>query len=181
MNESERRAYSVAFNVVVTFAVIILAFNLGNYLQLSFPVMGSSMLPAIHTGDLALVQPVQDASLIHVGDVVVYRAGGINVIHRVVKVQAVGGDTVLTVKGDNNRYADPVPVTSNLLVGKVVTVVQYLGTFVQPPYNYVVAFVLIVLLVVDYMDAGRAREGPRAPETSTPPTHPGGGFQQGPG
>jgi signal peptidase I len=159
MTSPAKTAYSYAFNVAVAFSLVVLAFNLGNYLQVSFPVEGHSMLPAIRQGDLAIVQPV-DISTMRVGDMLVYRDGDIYVIHRVVRVQTVGGDTVLTVKGDNNGYPDPVPVTRALFVGKVVAVIVYFGNFVQPPFNYILAAILVTLLAVDFLQSpGRKQQG----------------------
>lgn len=65
-------------------------------------VVGSSMEPKLHRGDLAIVRR-QDAY--RVGDVVLYRdaqLGGARVLHRIV---AIDGDRFRT-KGDNNDYVD---------------------------------------------------------------------------
>jgi signal peptidase I len=157
MPAGRSKAYSYVFDAVVVFAVVVLLANFGNYFSVAFPVEGISMQPTIVNGDLALVQPVSITS-IHVGDIVVYKDGPIDVIHRVVKIEGTGADTVLTVKGDNNAYPDPVPVTKDLLIGRVVAVVIYLGTFVTEPFNYLLAIVLVCLLVVDYFEAEKAGE-----------------------
>ncbi|HVP24191.1 MAG TPA: signal peptidase I [Conexivisphaerales archaeon] len=156
------KAYSYVFDIVVVFAVVVLLCNFGNYFQVVFPVQGISMRPTIVDGDLAIVQPV-NVSTLHVGDIVVYRDGLIDVIHRVIRIQGNGTGTVLTVKGDNNPMPDPVPVTQQILVGKVDAVVLYLGTFVTQPFNYLLAFVLICLLVVDYLEADRKGGAPVSP------------------
>jgi signal peptidase I len=167
MPSGHSKGYSYVFDAVVVFAVVVLLANFGNYFSVVFPVDGISMRPTIVAGDLAIIQPV-NISTIHVGDIVVYKDGLIDVIHRVIKIQGSGASTVLTVKGDNNAVPDGVPVTSNLLVGRVVAVVLYLGTFVEQPYNYVLAFVLICLLAVDFLESEtRKEEAPSAQGTPT--------------
>ncbi len=162
------RTYSYLFDAVVVFAVIVLLANFGNYFSVVFPVQGISMQPTIVDGDLAVVQPV-NISTVHVGDIVVYRDGPIDVIHRVVKIEGTGSNIVLTVKGDNNGYPDPAAVTSSLLVGRVEMVVLYLGTFVTQPFNYILAALLISLLAVDYIESGRPGAKP-ADSASAPPS-----------
>ncbi len=169
MPTGRSRTYSYVFDAVVVFAVIVLLANFGNYFSIVFPVQGISMQPTIVEGDLAIVQPVS-ISTIHIGDIVVYRDGAIDVIHRVVKIEGAGSNIVLTVKGDNNAYPDPVAVTSGLLVGRVETVVLYLGNFVTQPFNYILAVLLISLLAVDYIESERPRAKPVT--SSSPPPSP---------
>jgi signal peptidase I len=157
MPSGHGRAYSIIFDAVVVFALVVLLANFGNYFSVVFPVDGISMRPTIVSGDLAIVEPV-NISTIHVGDIVVYKDGFIDVIHRVVHIQGSGASEVLTVKGDNNPIPDAVPVTSDLLVGKVVVVILYIGTFVEQPFNYVLAFVLICMLAVDFFESERSSE-----------------------
>ena len=110
-------------------------------------------------GDLAIVMPV-DISTLHIGDVLVYHNGGIDVIHRVISIQQTGGQIVVTVKGDNNRYPDPAMITSSTLVGKVVSVIFFMGYLVQKPFNYIIAVALILLLMIDYVDGLKRSKAP---------------------
>jgi signal peptidase len=155
-----RRTRSYVFNAVVVCAVVVLLANLGNHFSVVFPVEGHSMDPTIVQGDLAIIQPVSIAT-IRVGDMIVYKDGSIDVIHRVIRIQGSGTNEALTVKGDNNNFPDPVHVTGDLLVGKVDAVVLYLGNFVEQPYNYLLAVILICLLVADYIETERAKPSSR--------------------
>jgi signal peptidase I len=74
---------------------------------------GTSMLPRLHTGDLAIVQPARPY---RVGDLVAYRSRmfpGKVVLHRIV---AIDGDTY-TFKGDNNSWLDREQPTEAQLLG----------------------------------------------------------------
>ena len=71
---------------------------------------------------------------IHIGDVIVYKAGKPDpIIHRVVEKNSVNGSYVFQTKGDNNMYQiqaswlDETNVYQEQIVGKAVLRVPYLG------------------------------------------------------
>lgn len=80
-------------------------------------VSGHSMEPTYHTGDLVVTKA---RPTYRIGEIVVYRvpgdgaAAGREVVHRLFKVQP---DGKLLAKGDNNRTADPWPITPHDIVG----------------------------------------------------------------
>ena len=82
-------------------------------------VSGVSMTPALHNGDLAIVQR---ESTYEVGDIVAYRipkgeiGGGMKVIHRIIGGNAVDG---FSMKGDYNNFVDEWHPTNKQIVGKV--------------------------------------------------------------
>lgn len=63
-------------------------------------VIGDSMEPAFHTGDLALCSSRVDPEI---GDVVVYDRGDKKISHRITGVV----DGKYLVQGDNNEFLDP--------------------------------------------------------------------------
>lgn len=68
-----------------------------------------SMAPTIGTGSMALAHSVPAGDL-RAGDVVsVVTSSGSRVTHRVVETRSESGHTVLTLRGDANRVADPEP------------------------------------------------------------------------
>lgn len=74
---------------------------------------GTSMLPRLHQGDLAIVR---EAGSYGVGDVVFYRSPMLyRMLHRIESVT----DGRYTFKGDNNSFLDPGRVTRGDLVGKL--------------------------------------------------------------
>ncbi len=77
-------------------------------------IVGSSMEPKLHRGDLAVVRK---QSVYRVGDVVLYdsRELGSKVLHRIVRVD--GGRFVL--KGDNNSFLDSEHPTEEQIVGSL--------------------------------------------------------------
>jgi signal peptidase len=92
-------------------------------------VMSGSMEPTIPVGGVVGVRPVL-ASDLKVGDVITF-ANTTNpdvlVTHRVVTLQSVGGQTLLTTKGDANDAVDAVTTSANRTVGRVDFSAPWLG------------------------------------------------------
>jgi len=99
--------------------------------------IGSSMEPAIHEGDLLVVQLYTHPDFsVDVGDVVVYSAPMYPtypyaeylreralVAHRVVSKATVAGQTRYMIRGDAVPQADPWSIYDECIVGKVVKVI----------------------------------------------------------
>jgi len=88
-------------------------------------VVTGSMEPTIHKGAI-LISKKQDISTIKVNDVICFRTddkilGRATITHRVINVFTTpDGNTVLQTKGDANPTADPSPVSSRQLIGRVI-------------------------------------------------------------
>lgn len=82
-------------------------------------VIGSeSMTGEIDKGD-AIVYESYDGDIIKNGDVIVYRKEGILVIHRVVGIERINGQTRYYTKGDANEENDRGYITDSDVVGRV--------------------------------------------------------------
>ena len=109
-------------------------------------VVGSSMEPGLHRGDLALVRR---SDTYRAGDVVLYdsRDLGSKVLHRIVRVE--GGRYVL--KGDNNDFLDPERPTGDQIVGKLwvdVPAVGRLAGWLREPRHAALLVGLVALLAL---------------------------------
>ena len=85
-------------------------------------VVGNSMLPNLHSGDLVFAYNSDD---LNVGDIVTYDrpGGGYPIIHRIYEINNEGYIT----KGDNNNNPDPFKLSRNTIKGKVAFAVPLLG------------------------------------------------------
>lgn len=126
-----------------------------------------SMAPTMPTGTLAFADEVS-ASEIEVGDVVCVITGtGVRVTHRVVAVELIGEDAVLTLKGDANAAADAEQYRVASAY-RVVGHVPFLGRLVaaaSQPWGVAVLIVVVggLLLLLGRGDGGR-------PPGGSPPT-----------
>jgi signal peptidase I len=103
-------------------AYALLAEMLRKYGFVRLPVVGTSMLPTIHPGDLLSVQRVALKEISR-GDIVVYARRGVLIGHRVVRVRATASpEPYLITRGDRRLRDDP-KVLPRELIGRV-TLVQ---------------------------------------------------------
>ena len=89
-----------------------------------FQIVSGSMEPQIPVGSL-IVSQQSKMEEIQVGDVVVFRSAEPwmyrrVVLHRVVDISQINGETVLITQGDANPVADPRYVTRENLIGKMI-------------------------------------------------------------
>ena len=61
------------------------------------------------------------------GDIIEYNVDEYNVIHRVVDINLKSGKINLVTKGDANESIDKIPVTNEVVVGRVEYIVPYIG------------------------------------------------------
>lgn len=114
-------------------------------------VTGTSMKPTYEVGDVLLVRPTVPAS-VHIGDIVVARFAGSTghkslYVHRVVA----RGDDSWTLRGDNNKQADPVPIRDDQIVGSPAFAMTHgfgeIFTFTQNIFGRIFIGTMFVLLI----------------------------------
>lgn len=106
---------------IVTYIVIILiGIIVAQHMNV---VVSGSMEPALHRGDIVIVD--NNPGPVQVGDIIVYKADGFPhpVIHRVIYTgKTPGGDTFFVTKGDNNPSPDPVAVDPDQIISRAVSI-----------------------------------------------------------
>jgi signal peptidase I len=102
---------------------------------------GISMQPRFHTGDLALVRPVDHY---RVGMIVAYHSSLLKVVvlHRIVAIH----DGRYTFKGDNNNFLDPVHPTRSQLIGALWLRVAHGGRILHAVHSQVTVILLCVFV-----------------------------------
>ncbi len=84
------------------------------------PAVGTSMVPAIHPGDVLSIQPV-DPKEISPGDIVVYAREQGLVVHRIVRISANSSEPYLVTRGDR-MLRDDRPILPGELLGRVASI-----------------------------------------------------------
>lgn len=94
-----------------------------------FIVLTGSMSPTIEVGDLVIVKDINPED-INVDDVITFSSTSSDNIttHRVKEVLNDGQDISYVTQGDANNVEDPMPVESDVLLGKVNKVIPSVGT-----------------------------------------------------
>ncbi len=138
----------------------------------SFVVLSGSMEPAIHVGDVAVVQPARATDL-KVGDIVTYRTPqqpDVVVTHRVVGISTDDqGKLQFQTRGDANNVPDQVAVDQGAVLGRVAYAIPRAGYLVNFSKSNEGKLLLIavpgLLLLVDY---ARERVGRRKRSVMAP-------------
>jgi signal peptidase I len=121
-------------------------------------VVGSSMKPRLHGGDLVLIRSTSEH---RVGDITAYRSRdlGRTVLHRIIRREG----TRYVFKGDNNSYMDPERPVRSQLLGKLWLRIPLAGSALawvrQPLHASVLA--AAVALLLSLWGTGATRRMPR--------------------
>jgi signal peptidase len=131
----------VVFAVVALIIVSILPIP-GNYKLLI--VQSGSMEPAIKTGSVVVVKPVDSYKS---GDVITFNDGGKDrtTTHRITDMEVVSGQTYYVTQGDANNAEDSSKVSENKVIGKVLTSVPYAG-YILAAAKEPIGFILLVIV-----------------------------------
>ena len=91
-----------------------------------YVIISGSMRPILDVGDIVFIGKT-DFNEVHVSDIIAYYDGKQIIVHRVVDIEVDGQEIALKLKGDANEDADPISVTENLFLGKVVFKIPKIG------------------------------------------------------
>src|ERR1700676_4644943 len=90
------------------------------YGGIRLPAVGTSMVPAIHPGDVLSIQPVNPKE-VSLGDIVVYTREQVLVVHRIVRTSADSSEPYLVTRGDR-LLQDDAPILPGELLGRVASI-----------------------------------------------------------
>ena len=105
-----------------------------------------SMLPEIKIDSMIIVREM-GAEKINIGDIITYygHSGENKITHRVVAIEN-NGEYFIT-RGDANNVDDPLPVTEENLIGKVIFHIPYIGLLFKFITNKVVLSIIISITI----------------------------------
>lgn len=127
-------------------------------------VITGSMVPAVQINSISIVEFCSIDDL-NIGDIVLYKLyNGIMITHRVIEISEVGGVKTLTTKGDANESADSIPITSDMVQGKIIktynSAVPFVNMFMVEPgvinsvavgqaLTFIILFITALGIVID--------------------------------
>ncbi len=133
-------------------------------------VMGNSMAPAIKSNDGVFIKPI-NAGEVELGKVVVFPdpfQENQHIVHRIIDIKTVNGETYVVTKGDNNPEADPFLIPVEDLEGEISFRLPDAGVyldFIRSRYGYTTTVILPVAVLALYVFA-KWREAKLAEESS---------------
>lgn len=116
-------------------------------------VTSGSMQPALHRGDLLVIQ-ARSEDQINVDDIVVYNADWLDtpIVHRVIEIiEDTDDERLFKTKGDYNYNNDSGYRVIDDIIGVVILTIPFVGhisLFIQTIEGKIIVFAIILLLVV---------------------------------
>lgn len=118
-------------------------------------VLSGSMEPAIHTGDVIVIKPIEAGEAIAEGDIVTFRSrekSDVLITHRVIGLVSVNGSPKAYVtKGDANDTKDLTAVSADQVIGRYGWRVPYFGYVsgvLRQPLGIILGVVLPGLILI---------------------------------
>ncbi|MBS6041941.1 signal peptidase I [Clostridium baratii] len=166
MSESSKRKLIkniisyIVIAIVFIFMVISILSNTGLFGYKFYDVLTGSMSPTINPGSLIIVKEIDDTE-IKEGDIITFKGNSTSNLttHRVVEVIENDNNIKFQTKGDANDVLDPMLIDGNLLVGKVILDIPYMGKVMSFINQY---RVIIVILIIAYLCFGTFYKGAKA-------------------
>jgi signal peptidase I len=168
----------LSYGLVVAIVILVWPQRLGGPFGLVI-VSGTSMLPALHDGDVVVLR---EKSSYDIDDIVVYRVtvsdGVYRIVHRVVAGEADG--SMLT-RGDNRPSVDPFRPNTQDVDGRVITVIPKVGQVMTAMADWRVSgglaaiTVFLALLLPSRREAEYAHDHPDFDPERNPGAGPDGG------
>ncbi|MDY3208679.1 signal peptidase I [Clostridium baratii] len=146
--------------IVFIFMVISILSNTGSFGYKFYDILTGSMSPTINPGSLIIVKEM-DGNEIKEGDIITFKGNSTSNLttHRVVEVIENDNNIKFQTKGDANDVLDPMLIDGNLLVGKVILDIPYMGKVMSFINQY---RVIIVILIIAYLCFGTFYNGAKA-------------------
>ena len=94
-------------------------------------VVSGSMEPNLYAGDIVFVNTNIDFEDVEIGDVIIFKHRGMNIIHRVEDEALICGEKRLKTKGDNNKNADGYLATEDNFCGVAEYVIPKIGFLID--------------------------------------------------
>ncbi len=122
------------FNRIITIILIIIMVGMivltsGVFKIYSISIGSGSMEPALDVGDVVIISKTNEKEIeeLKVHDILVFEHSNKIVVHRIVEINKEESKLRFITKGDNNLAEDSWFVTEDMIIGKVLFSVKYIG------------------------------------------------------
>ncbi len=118
----------VALTTVIVIMMTSIIMLVSNVFQFgAYVIATESMTGELNKGDIAIYERYDDDDTVQKGDIIVFKSGNKNVIHRVVDIAHINGETRYFTKGDANEDLDVGYITESDIEGIVELKLPYFG------------------------------------------------------
>lgn len=136
------------YNLSLIFQSIINPNETPNFLGIkTYVIISGSMLPELNIGDIVVVKNIEENELQN-GDIISFREGQSIVTHRIIEIEnSSDNQKYFKTKGDNNNSADDNTINIDVIEGKVITSIPFIGNIVLLLQGKIT---IILILIIFY-------------------------------
>ncbi len=125
--EFKSSAFQMADIPMLLFIAFVICLVSGYFTYYVIGIGSESMEPKIYKGDAVLVKKVKSKEELKVGEIIVYKNMGEDIVHRLVEVEKKGNKTFYRTKGDNNNTRDNLDIEYKDIKGIVKLKIPYIA------------------------------------------------------
>ena len=125
--EFKSNAFQMADIPMLLFIAFVICLVSGYFTYYVIGIGSESMEPKIYKGDAVLVKKVKSKEELKVGEIIVYKNMGEDIVHRLVEVEKKGNKTFYRTKGDNNNTRDNLDIEYKDIKGIVKLKIPYIA------------------------------------------------------
>lgn len=110
-------------------AVIVIYFTSGYFKYQAVAIASGSMSPKIEKGDIVVIEKLEanETDKLKVGDVIAFEHRGVVVVHRLIDIKKIKGESYFYTKGDANDNEDNYSISRDEIVGKIELRIPFVG------------------------------------------------------
>lgn len=125
--EFKSSAFQMADIPMLLFIAFVICLVSGYFTYYVIGIGSESMEPKIYKGDAVLIKKVKSKEELKVGEIIVYKNMGEDIVHRLVEVEKKGNKTFYRTKGDNNNTRDNLDIEYKDIKGIVKLKIPYIA------------------------------------------------------
>lgn len=122
-SKKNRKTYIILMVVLLLLVLL----NSGLFKYQTMVIGSNSMLGYMVKGDVVLIEHTKDDKKLDVGDVLAFKYDNKIVVHRIVLKVNRDGKIYYRTKGDNNEKEDAIFISNDMIKGKVLGRIKYIG------------------------------------------------------
>lgn len=155
--KEKTKTISKIFNVILIiliYNIVVLAVfgiskmkNIDIFGYKAYIIVTNSMEPNIKIGDVVITKKVEQNELTK-GDVITFKRGEEVITHRITKIDQKEEGNEYTTRGDNNNIEDKEKVKYDMIEGKKIITIPYLGNIVRLLENRILFLIIILVLLI---------------------------------
>lgn len=124
--EKEKKSRQTHF-IFVGILLLIVLINSGLLVIQSLVIGSNSMKDYLEKGDVVIIVHTKDSKKLNKGDILAFKYDNKIIVHRIVSKLDRDGETYYRTKGDNNEKEDAVYISRDMVKGKVIGRIKYIG------------------------------------------------------